>query len=214
MTDRKHMVLILEDKTGGEYHTIVITDENGAYFANSPIPDYESCFTYLCGTGKLKLAKWLLSRRPNIDISPYAFREACYYGHLEVAQWLYSIKPTIDISCENESPFRSACWNGHLEVAQWLYSIKSTIDISAMNEMVFHICCDRGLVDVIQWLCTIRPYHYIINNADLKKSKVRPEKERKWLEKRSFFIAHRRENNYNKIKLLPDDIFRTVCEFM
>ena len=50
-------------------------------------------------------------------------------GHLEVAQWLLTVKPNIDISANNEYAFCCVCEYGHLEVAQWLLSIKPDIYI-------------------------------------------------------------------------------------
>jgi hypothetical protein len=54
----------------------------------------------------------------------HAFREACVFGHLEVAKWLLSVKPDINISANNEEPFRLACFARKLEVAKWLQSLK------------------------------------------------------------------------------------------
>ena len=46
----------------------------------------------------------------------YAFREACSNGHTDVAKWLLSIKPNINISALNNYTFRCACSNGHIDI--------------------------------------------------------------------------------------------------
>jgi len=52
-----------------------------------------------------------------------SFITACYYGHLEVAQWLLTVKPDINISVDNDIAFRTACHTGCSEVAEWLQSL-------------------------------------------------------------------------------------------
>ena len=43
----------------------------------------------------------------------YAFRWACHNGHIEVIKFLLEKKPTIDISIHNEYAFKVACMNVH-----------------------------------------------------------------------------------------------------
>ena len=53
-------------------------------------------FCKSCCNGCLEVAKWLLSVKPDINISSrddFAFRWACHFRHLEVAKWLQSLKP-------------------------------------------------------------------------------------------------------------------------
>ena len=80
---------------------------------------------------------------------------------LEVAQWMLSLKPDIDISSHNECAFRSACEKGHLEVAKWLLSLKPDIDISANEEYAFKFACKNGHLEVAKWLCTLNETYYI-----------------------------------------------------
>ena len=47
----------------------------------------------------------------------------CKNGHLEFAKWLLSIKPDINISAHIEFAFRLACEEGHLKLAQWLCTL-------------------------------------------------------------------------------------------
>ena len=67
-------------------------------------------------------------------INEEGFKWVCENGYLEIAKWLLTIKPDIDISADNKYAFTSVCENGHLEVAKWLLSIKPDIDISDDNE--------------------------------------------------------------------------------
>ena len=53
----------------------------------------EHSFLLACDYGHLEVAKWLLSVKPDIDISNHAFCYACLNGHLEVAKWLQTLKP-------------------------------------------------------------------------------------------------------------------------
>ena len=48
-------------------------------------------------------------------------------GHLKVAKWLLEVKPDINISADNESAFRNVCQEGHLEIAKWLLKVKPDI---------------------------------------------------------------------------------------
>ena len=70
-------------------------------------------------------------------LNDLAFRWACESGHLEVAKWLLSVKPDINISAQNEEAFSYACKKGHLEFAKWLLQMKPDINISANNEYAF-----------------------------------------------------------------------------
>ena len=113
----------------------------------------ESAFRWACERGQLEVAQWLLSVKPDIDISSqhnYAFRFACCFGHLEVAQWLFSVKKTIG---NKEAAFRLACAKGHLNVAQWLLSVWKDIDISASDsfgrEAAFRSACFNGHLEEI-----------------------------------------------------------------
>ena len=42
---------------------------------------------------------------------------------MEIAKWLLSVKPDIDISAKNDYAFHLACKNEHLEIAKWLQSL-------------------------------------------------------------------------------------------
>ena len=48
---------------------------------------------------------------------------ACSNGHIEIVKWLISIRPDIDISSKNDYAFLIACYNGNIEVAKWLCSL-------------------------------------------------------------------------------------------
>jgi len=128
-------------------------------------------FKLACENGHLEVAQWLLSIKPDINISAdddCAFRWTCDYGHLEVAQWLRSIKPDINISAEDDWAFKGACENGHLEVAQWLLSIKPDINISAEYDFSFIFACQGGHLDVSRWLCTLDNRYQI----EIKNNKI------------------------------------------
>jgi hypothetical protein len=130
----------------------------------------------------LDIAQWLLSVKPDIDISvenEYAFTKTCENGHLDIAQWLLSVNPHTDISVENEYAFRWACENGHFSVAKWLLQIKPDIDISAKSEHAFRGSCWNGHLELAQWLLQIKPdidvsaedeeaFRYVCGNGHLE----------------------------------------------
>lgn len=112
-------------------------------------------FVDYCHNGHLEMAKQLLFKNPDIDISAYdeqAFRLSCQKGQLEVAKWLFSIKPNIDISSRNEKAFRWSCFNGYLDITRWLLSIKPDIDISIDFEDTFRWTYENGNLDMTKWL--------------------------------------------------------------
>jgi hypothetical protein len=120
----------------------------------------EFAFCNACCFGHTSVAKWLLSVKPEIDISvnnDAVFRVACQYGNLSTAQWLLSVKPDINISAGHDFAFRFACTNGHLETARWLLSVKPDIDISSKNEYAFRLACTNGYLEIAQWLLSIKP---------------------------------------------------------
>jgi ankyrin repeat protein len=91
------------------------------------------------------------------DLCEDAFLQACENGSLDIAQWLLSFKPDINISAKNEYAFRKACKNGHLTVAQWLLNIKPNINISAKNEYAFCKACKNEHLEVVNWILSIKP---------------------------------------------------------
>jgi len=121
-------------------------------------------FNWACSNGELEIAKWLVSVKPDIDISENnenAFNKACEYGYLELAKWLLLVKPDINISVDNEKAFCGACENNELEVAQWLLSVKPDINISIDCDNVFKLVCESNLVEIAQWLSTLNETYHI-----------------------------------------------------
>jgi hypothetical protein len=51
-----------------------------------------------------------------------------------VAQWLLSVKPDIDISAQDNHAFCSAWYKGHLEVAKWLQTLKPYLYVIEYDE--------------------------------------------------------------------------------
>ena len=126
-----------------------------------------SKFSNACARGHLKRAQQLFREELfTVDVLDEAFIRACCYDHLHVAQWLLSIKPDINISVHNAGAFRFACQNGDLHIAQWLLSVKPDINISARDEEAFRWACSEGHLQVAQWLQTLKPHLYVINDYD------------------------------------------------
>ena len=117
---------------------------------------YKQAFRETC---YLEVAKWLLSVKPEIQISQmhFAFQNACLKGPLDIAQWLLSVKPNINISQFNDRGFRDVCVRGYLEFAQWLLSLKPDINISVYNEEIFRYVCWQGHLHVAQWMLSVKP---------------------------------------------------------
>ena len=118
---------------------------------------------------------FLINETNNSAENEYAFRLACYCGHLKVAKWLLKIKPDINISVKNEWAFIVACCNGHLELAKWLLEIKPDINIIAGNEWAFRysiLIIKKWLAHYISYydakcLKTIRNINYCSSLFDL-----------------------------------------------
>ena len=121
---------------------------------------FDIIFWNCCPWGHINILQWLLTVKPDIDISENneaPFRFACCNGYLEVAQWLLQMKPSINISERDDYAFTWSCANGHLELAQWLYQVKPSINISAKNDCPFRMSCYYGHLEVAQWLLQIKP---------------------------------------------------------
>ena len=84
------------------------------------------------GDIRVHIVKGLTELGSDISVENEApFCQACENGHLKMAKWLLSVKPDIDISANDEYAFCCSCEKGFLKVAKWLLSVKSDIDISA-----------------------------------------------------------------------------------
>ncbi len=144
-----------------------------------------------------------------------AFINACEYGNLLVVQYLLSIKPDIDISAYNEAVFRHACCHGHLLVAQWLLTIKSDINISTNNEYAFRIACFSGHLLLAQWLQSLKPHLYVINynnDGSYKDYYIRSKEEARW-EQRKYLVWLASDQSPNKKSLfyrIPQDVSRYI----
>jgi len=187
---------------------------------NQNINIYDSAFRIACGYGHLAVAQWLLSVKPDINISAednWAFSNACEMGHLEVAKWLLQVKPDIDISTYEEYAFRQACSKGHLEVAQWLLSVKPAIDISACDDYAFGFAIYFGRLDIAKWLQSLNPYLYVIKydyNGNYAGCKIRSKEEANW-EKRKYALHMMTKQDNTKILYnLPIDISKTIALFV
>lgn len=84
-------------------------------------------FTYLF----TELSEWLLSFNPDTKILEKVFLDLCFYGYLHSVKWLLSVKPNIDVTADNNIAFVRACvnttiaWsNNYLEIAIYLMSLK------------------------------------------------------------------------------------------
>ena len=175
-------------------------------------------FCYACKYGNLSVAQWLLSVKPNINISAKnekAFLNACLKGHLLVAQWLLTVKLDINISAKDELAFCGTCFSGHLLVAQWLLTIKPDINISANDEEVFRNACTQGHLLVAQWLLELKPNLYVINynnDGSYKDYYIRSKEEARW-EQRKYLVWLASDQSPNKKSLfykIPQDISRYI----
>ncbi len=179
-----------------------------------------------CCHGHLQLAQWLISVKPNINISAEnedVFRYACSQGYLQVAQWLLSVKPDINISAKNEDAFRWACHNGYLQVAQWLLSIKSDINISVDDEGSFRWACYFKHLQIAQWLQTLKPYLYVINynengtyESHYVRTKAEEQKKQRFVQRiHALWLASNTTPNKNNILYqLPQDISRLIISYI
>ena len=169
--------------------------------------------------GHLKVTKWLLSVKPDINISAnndHAFRYSCLKGHLEVAKWLLSVKPDINISAKDEWAFRYSCSYGHLEVAKWLLSVKPDINISAKDDEAFCCACIYKKSKLIEWLQSLKPYLYVFEyDLDLKYNcyKIRSKEEANW-EKRKYALHLALQEETNLLYHLPIDIAKAITLFV
>lgn len=125
---------------------------------------YELAFINSCRSNNIELPKWLLTIKPDINISigdEWAFRNACTFGKLDIAKWLLQIKPNIDIVIRNNYSFCFSCIENQIEIVKWLLEIKPDIYISYYNETIFPQCSKWGLLDIMKLLYQKNP---LINN--------------------------------------------------
>ena len=118
----------------------------------------DDVFSWACGHGHLKIAKWILKINPSIDIfarTGEAFRWACVEGHLKVTKWLFKNKPSVLPLCKYA--IHCACSGGHLNIAKWLLKVDPAIDISIDNECIFRLACENRQLKAAKWLLKIKP---------------------------------------------------------
>jgi len=113
---------------------------------------------------KYHTIKYLMELRPNLnyDYQNY-FKISVDFGYLDLIKFLLEKKPDIDISFDNEYAFRTSCMNNDLDIVKYLLEKKPDINIGVYgNESFFDICMnyDRGSEkseEIIQLLLTMKP---------------------------------------------------------
>lgn len=91
---------------------------------NSAKTFYNACFVGDLVTAKMLLIanpKMALSKKELNN----TFALSCLKGFLELAQWLLSVKPNIDISWNGDFALKAALEYGHTEIVDWLTEIKA-----------------------------------------------------------------------------------------
>ena len=119
-------------------------------------PMNELAFYACCLFGKLEIAKWLLTVRPNIETSinyECALSSACKNGYLEIIEWLLLKKPYFNV----QKLFIVACFNNHHNIAKYLFSYKNTINVSDSNNAAFISAINNGNFEFVKWLVEIYP---------------------------------------------------------
>ena len=129
----------------------------------------ELSFIKVCQNGHLKVAMWLYSAYPFINLRENfndIFNIACNIGHLRMVKWIASIDPEF---IENKTnlivPFWKSCSHGKLNIAKWIYAnsdetVYSLVDDSSFYDYKYNMfldICDTRHVSVVRWLLTINP---------------------------------------------------------
>jgi len=120
----------------------------------------DALFRKACRKGQLRMAKWLLKNKPDIDVTykdNKSFYQACLNGHLKLAKWLIKIKPDIDTSIHNSLIFLDVCSKiENIKVAKWLYSIQSDKILKDDNLLVLQHSYYYGYYNLCKWLLQIK----------------------------------------------------------
>ena len=64
-----------------------------------------------------------------------SFQSACENGQLEIAKQLLEKNPNINISANNDAAFRYACKNGHVKVVTWLWLLRCAREEQLSREL-------------------------------------------------------------------------------
>ena len=142
------------------------------------------------------------------------FRYVCYKKQFKVAKWLLSLKPDINISYNNEEVFRYACCHGNLDIAKWLYRVKPDINISSNNNEAFYGACYNGHLGVGKWLQSLKPYLYVIIYEGIFYDYWVRRKEDANREKRKYALHLALQEQTNILYHLPVDIAKAVTLFV
>lgn len=148
-------------------------------------------FCYLCGKGKLEMAKWLLNYYREINmkifddtISKYDYYNfmyrileiVCYNEYTDVAEWLLSMNPKEytcftdhpTINSNNNSIFILLCRNGKINMIRWLFSKYNPQDFIRDRQIIgacntcFIESLINGQLEVAKLLLSVESYENLV----------------------------------------------------
>jgi hypothetical protein len=132
----------------------------------------------VCQSKFYDFGEWLLSLNPQKNICERVFVNLCYHGHLDAAKWLLSKRPNIDVTTKNNHAFVWACeyarqaWSlNYLETAKWLLSLKPYYYILVLDKFGCFVSYKIREPKEIKWLerrIPLLAYHTNTDN-DFKK---------------------------------------------
>lgn len=147
-------------------------------FGDYPLNPRGNLLFVVCEFKYFEFAEWLLSLNPKKEICETIFENLCYYGKMDGAKWLLSKRPNIDVTSKNNYAFVWACeyskclWSTeHLEMAKWLQSMKPYHYILELDKFGCFVSYKVREPKEIKWLerrIPLLAYHTIKDN-DFKK---------------------------------------------
>jgi len=114
----------------------------------------------LISIGNIPMLKWWIEKKPVFNDFVFCFHTSCLENQLEVAQWLLSLRPDFDVSINNEMIFCDVCFKGYLDIAKWLVQIKPTIRVHTRNHFAIKTAHNNQHHAVVDWLVELHPNMY------------------------------------------------------
>ena len=128
-------------------------------------------FYLACVNNHLEVAKFILEKEKNIDISEYIdnlFTILFEKGFLDIIIWLYDMFPNDFYMLDLNLLFIESFHKKYVKLLKWIVSIDSNIKINMNNDNLFIESCRENNIELAKMCLELRPNAYYLSIIDDK----------------------------------------------